>query len=61
MVTPSKLPLRVLSKEEIGRHVEQLGELLRLRLADRSLSAHDLASVVGRKSCNVVWVVHRPQ
>src|ERR1039457_2281838 len=38
----SKQPLRLLSKEEIGRYVEQLGELLRLRLADRSLSAHHL-------------------
>src|ERR1017187_430071 len=32
----------VLSKEEIGGHVEQLGELLRLRLADRALAAHNL-------------------
>jgi hypothetical protein len=38
----SKQPLRALSKEETGRHVEQFGELLRLRLADRSLSAHNL-------------------
>ena len=33
---------RGLSKEEVGGHVEQLGELLRLRLADRSLSADNL-------------------
>ena len=30
------------SKEEVGRHVEQFGELFCLRFADRPLSAHNL-------------------
>ena len=35
---------RLQSKEEVGRYLEQRGELLRLRFADRSLSAHNLRS-----------------
>ena len=41
-VPKSKRPLRGVSKEEVGRHVEPLGEILRVRLADRPLSSHDL-------------------
>jgi len=39
---PPKSRCASLSEEEIGGHVEQRGELLGLRLADRSLSPHNL-------------------
>jgi len=38
----SKLPLTAISKEQVGRHMEQLGELLGLGFADCSLSAYNL-------------------